>query len=272
MRFGGIIFYENYGKCEDRMMELKIITYNIRVQSKAKFALRAADVAEMIRTEAPDVVCFQEFADYMQCVLAPYLPSYTFVGGFRVVDRSGEGTVVAFKRDRFFLSDCRTNWLSATPHIPGSRYESDQSIYPRIYTAVTLIECDTYKTFRIYNTHFDHYGREARLLEAEQLLSDIAEDSAYVSYPVIMTGDLNSAPNVPSIDMIRRAGGLTDVTAGIKQSFTNDGEPYDSWQGDKIDYIFVSQGVNCSSCERVDGDEYGCCGSDHYALSATLSI
>ncbi len=254
-------------------MELKIITYNIRVQGKAKFSLRAADVAEMIHAEDPDVVCFQELADDMQSVLMPYLPDYIFVGGFREADRSGEGTIVAFKRDRFYLSDCRTNWLSHTPRVPGSRLDSDQSIYPRLYTAVTLTEYGTFRTFRIYNTHLDNRGCEAKMLEVEQILSEMAEDAAYVSYPVILTGDFNSTPNVPSVDMVRRVGALTDVTAHIKQSFTNDHTPYDSdWQGEKIDYIFVSKEVACSSCERLDGDEYGTCGSDHYAICAKLEI
>jgi len=254
-------------------MELKIITYNIRVQIKAKFALRAPSVADMIRAEDPDVVCFQELADDMQHLLMSFLPEYIFVGGFRDADRSGEGAVIAFKKDRFYLSDCRTHWMSHTPLVPGSRFDCDQSPYPRVYTAVTLTEYDTFKTFRVYNTHFDHRGCDARLLEAEQILSAIAEDSAYVSYPIIFTGDLNSTPNVPTIDMIKRVGGLIDVTSQIKQSFTNDHTPYDSsWQGDKIDYIFVSSEIASVSCTRVDGDDVGTCGSDHYAIKAVLTF
>lgn len=254
-------------------MKLKIITYNIRVQGKEKFDKRVTSVAEMVLAEDPDVVCFQELADYMQHSLMVCLPDYIFVGGFRDDDRSGEGAVIAFKKGRFYLSDCRTHWMSPTPLVPGSRFECDQSPYPRVYTSLTLTEYGTYKTFRVYNTHFDHRGSEAKMLEAEQILSAIAEDSAYVSYPVIFTGDLNSTPNVPSIDMIKRAGGLSDVTGDIKQSFTNDHTPYDSsWQGDKIDYIFVSDDITCTSCKRVDGDDVGTCGSDHYAISAVLTV
>lgn len=254
-------------------MEIKMITYNIRVQSGDRFAKRAADVAEMIRSQDADVVCFQELTDEMQRLLLPLLRDYTFAGGFREADRRGEGTPVAFKRDRLYLSDCVTGWLSPTPAVPGSRFDCDQSPYPRIYTALTLTEYGTGETFRLYNTHLDHHGREAKMLETEQLLSDIAEDSAYVSYPVILTGDLNSAPSVPTIDMIRRAGGLTDVTSGIKRSFTNDGRPYHPWQGDKIDYIFTSCGVACRKCGLVPGGgEFGLCGSDHFAVCAVLDI
>lgn len=253
-------------------MELKIITYNIRVQSADSFSKRCKAVAEMIKTNRADVICFQELTDCMQRLLLPLLPEYIFMGGFREANRHGEGTPVAFKREKFYASDCRTSWLSPTPLVPESSYGGDQSDCPRVYTALTLTPYIGGDSFRIYNAHFDHEGKEARLLETEQLLSDIIADNAYSSYPVILTGDLNSAPGVPSIDMIRRAGWLCDATADIKKSFTNYGRPFHPWQGDKIDYIFISRELECVDCCALDGDEFGTCGSDHYAICAKLEL
>lgn len=253
-------------------MELKIITYNIRIQSKERFAERADRVAEMINGSGADIVCFQELSDKMQSLLLPLMTDYTFVGGFRDGDRLGEGTPVAFKRERFCLADLRTSWLSHTPRVPGSRYGGDQSSCPRVCSMLTLVEYASGTAIRLYNTHLDHVGCEARLLGAEQILSDMADDGAYTQYPVILTGDLNSAPNIPTIDMIRRAGGLIDVTAHIKRSFTNDDREFHKWQEEKIDYIFVSPDVSCTECDVLEGDDFGTCGSDHFAILATLSI
>src|SRR6185436_2411743 len=103
---------------------------------------------------------------------------------------------------RLKLLESSTFWLSLTPAVVGSK--SWDAAITRIVTWAKFTDVRSKKTFFVFNTHFDHMGKEARRESArllKQKVKDIAGDK-----PVVITGDFNSKPSDDPIKI------LTDST------------------------------------------------------------
>ena len=85
---------------------LKIFTFNIRVcvdKGANDFDLRKHRIAELINSEKPDIVGFQEATDRMREELSSLLDGYYVVGCGREKNYCGESAAVAYRRDKFEL-------------------------------------------------------------------------------------------------------------------------------------------------------------------------
>ena len=252
-------------------MELKIMTFNLRVDVKSDginyFPNREERVLETIRREAPDVIGFQEARDYARRFLKERLTDYTVVGCGRDADYRGEACLIAFRKDSMELVNLETRFLSTTPTLPGSRYVcSDQSSCPRLYVHAELSHEGCSETFHLFNTHLDHKGAQAQFLGMTQILGHISE----VSGKVILTGDMNARPDSPCIALPAALPGrtLTDVTADISHTFHGFGR-YE--EGVKIDYIFTdAKALSVYRAEDTPID--GMYASDHYPVCAVLEL
>ena len=106
---------------------VRVCTYNIGWAAGSPshpgcWASRRADVAALVCSSSPDVVAFQEVVPAQAGYLRGKMPEYGFAGEYRNEDRtSGQGNLVAWRRDRFDLVETRTFWLSETPDVPGSK-------------------------------------------------------------------------------------------------------------------------------------------------------
>ena len=84
---------------------MKIVTFNLRMDTPAdgpnRFANRREAIVERIRSEAPDVLGFQEALPAMYDYLRAQLPAYTFLGHGRSAQYLGEANPIAFRTDRF---------------------------------------------------------------------------------------------------------------------------------------------------------------------------
>ena len=248
---------------------LKIFTFNVRVavdKGANDFELRKHRIAELINTEKPDVVGFQEATDMMRREIAALLDGYYVVGCGREKNYGGESAAVAFRTDKFELIKLDNFWLSTTPNIPGSRYGEDQSNCPRITTALMLVEKSGGKPFWFINTHLDHVGNTARLLGATQLMQFISEKNA----PCILVGDFNAGPSAKPIMALSANEhlGLVDCTANIEGTFHNYGRME---KMAKIDYIFTNMPCDITksfaySDDAPDGTYY----SDHLPVCAFI--
>lgn len=253
-------------------MKLKLVTFNVRISRPTEFALRVGPIADKINLEQPDIICFQELSTEMKAMLAPLVPDYTFVGCGRLENRLGEGTPTAFRSDRFVISEYRTRWLSQTPMIPASRFVCDQSPCTRLYTFSLLTDVATGESLRVYNTHFDHVGANARSMEADMILSAISEDKNAFPFPAVFVGDLNATPEKPEIVKLSSSGMLTDITNHFEQTFNYFDEPFDYENEHKIDYIFISDGITCHDTELWTYTPEGKYLSDHFGIMATLEM
>ena len=252
---------------------MKVMSFNLRYDNPGDginaFSNRIPRVLETIERENPDIIGFQEVLDSMRKTIREGLKGYTTVGCGRDENYHGEAMFIAFKTDVFELIEVNSVWLSETPSVPGSRYGFDQSGCPRMYTSILLKHNHIEKPFRFINTHLDHEGAKARVLEAEQLCRDLG---AYKEH-FILTGDFNALPNTPEIKLITEKlsyRGCVDCTADLGPTFHNFGKRSLDKQ-EKIDYIFTDG--TCKNAHRVEdfpinGQYY----SDHNAVVADIEL
>ena len=251
---------------------LKIMTLNVRLdvdKGANDFALRKHRIVELIKAEEPDIVGFQEATDRIKSELSDMLDGYCILGCGRKKTFDGESAAVAYRKDKFELLSLDNFWLSATPHVAGSRYGVDQSSCPRVTTALLLTQKGTERPFWFINTHLDHVGSVARLLSSSQLLRYISERSE----PCILTGDFNAEPSAKEIRILleNEQIGLTDCTSLIDGTFHNFGAMKDNMS--KIDYIFTN--LPCDPAKTYTcADEAPNCTyySDHLAVCAYIDV
>lgn len=259
--------YSNQQKRE--VLAMKLATYNIRYDCGTdginNFSCRKEFILETIRRESPDIIGFQEVLPHVAAWLKENLTGYYVVGCPRCEDLTGEQVCIAFRPDRFNLMKMDTFWLSPTPNVPGSRYP-EQSICPRSCTEVVLQELAGGKVLRMINTHFDHEGSLARLLAARQILARLESPGFFPDAPVVFVGDLNAEPDSPEIRLL--SSRLHNLTEGI-------GITYHSYGGSSsgtIDYIFLSGAIRGSAPRKWDECRDGLYLSDHYPISAELTL
>ena len=252
---------------------MKVMSFNLRFDTPNDginaFSLRIPRVLDTIKKENPDIIGFQEVTDSMRKKMREILTDYTTIGCGRDANYHGESMLIAFKTDLFELIDVKNVWLSETPDVPGTKYGYDHSGCSRMYTSILLKHDKIEKPFRFVNTHLDHEGALARVLESKQLCRDL---SAYKE-KFILTGDFNATPDAPEIKLITEKmedRGCVDCTADLGVTF----HAFGKWpleQHVKIDYIFTD-GI-CKNAHRVDdipvnGQYY----SDHNAVCAEIEL
>lgn len=259
-------------------MKIKICTFNIRYDTVKDGINSFSGRQDLIRREFPkyeaDVIGFQEVRPHVHEWLEKNLTGYTVVGTGREADLGGEDMAIAFRTDKFLLVSLDTFWLSDTPHVPGSRFGTDQSSCPRICTAVTLLTRQERKLLRVYNTHLDHVGAMAQAQGISLVLSRIArDDMRYPGVPVVLTGDLNVTPDSPVIRNITafRGGVLRDITADVGNTF-HAYHPERTDQCIKIDYIFTNAPAGDSESMCLTDTEDGVYLSDHYPVLGEIEI
>ncbi len=251
-------------------MKLKIMTFNIRVSGaddgKCSFPYRKHLIKEVISQHAPHLIGFQEVTDEALAYLRSAISdAYEIIACGRERGLHGESVAIAYKRDAFVPIKSETFWLSPTPNIPASTYGEDQSSCPRIATYALLKPEDGQVPVIFMNTHFDHQGVKARLLEAKQMLALIKA----CDYPVFLSGDFNMRPDTAEERLL--SSSLTDLTQASGGTFHFFGR--ENYTPVKIDYIFTSARVISSSCEVITTHtDDGIYPSDHYPVMVTVEL
>jgi len=252
------------------------LTYNIRYDNPADgedaWPKRREFLAGQLRFHAPDVFGIQEGLRHQVAYLLDQLPAYNFVGvGRDDGHEDGEYSALFFKRDRFRLLESGTFWLSERPDTVSKGWDA---ALPRICTWALLAEKRGKRKFLVYNTHFDHIGKEARKSSAALILSRILEKNIK-NYPVIVMGDLNSGPNSEPVWMFSQT--LRDAYAhSIEPPFGPPGtfngfhfkEPVEL----RIDYIFVSPNLKVQKYAVLSDSKNCHYPSDHLPVLTVLSF
>lgn len=144
--------------------------------------------------ELPDVIGFVGITPEIRKELESVLPQYSFFAMGTSAQYDGVQNPIAFRKDRFALHGYDHFWLSDTPHIPGSRFVTDQTDTPRCCTAALLIQRKDYKVLRIYLTETDT-APLAQVQGISLILSRMAEDEdKYPGSPVVLMGDFHDVP------------------------------------------------------------------------------
>ena len=266
---------------------MKIVTFNIRTlwdrDGINSFIHRIGLIYDKINEEMPDVIAFQEVTEKHIDVLRKLFPEYSFVGSGRLEKRDGEGLYTAFLKSCFTLLSDRVFWLSDSPELPGSRFNS-QSIYPRICVYTSLKYIKTGETFGIYNVHLDYIGMfghtappskdeippdfdfnnvvNPRMLGIQRVLLEM-QKNAQEEEPIIL-GDFNALEDDECLTLLDRAG-YFDLTKNVGTTFHAFGKPE---KYIKIDYIFAKSSLlsRVASAYKWSDSKNGIYLSDHYPV------
>ena len=251
-------------------MNCKVMTFNLRIRTRHDgenmFDFREPRILDVIRTEKPDLIGFQEVNGYMTDFLQRNLPEYYFLGHGREADYNGEAPLIAYRWDRFMIHSFEEEMLSLTPQIPGSVVEGiNQSNCPRAFACAELIDKQSGKKFAFANVHTDHIDPNVVFAECVMLMQHIGRKSI----PFVLTGDFNATPDSAAIKMICATAdrlGTVDATAEISNSFHDYGR---RTQDLKIDYIFTNLPTDAKKSYAVPNTPDGFY-SDHFALCSMI--
>lgn len=249
---------------------IKLVTFNIRCDfgqdGANNFSFRKPFILEKIEKESPDIICFQEVLPHVALWLKENLRDYYVIGCGRDKNLQDEQTSIAYKKLRFNLMEMKVFWLSPTPLVPGSRYQN-QSECPRVCTEALLQDITAGKLLRLYNTHLDHIGGEARRLGLGQILEKMKHEQSFAGAPVILTGDFNCLPDSPEMELLKEYPYLIDLTQDVKGTFHDYGR---AERPEKIDYIIAQNSFKRVSLELWKKCKDGVYLSDHYPVCVEI--
>jgi endonuclease/exonuclease/phosphatase family metal-dependent hydrolase len=274
----------------ERPAPLSVMTFNIRYGTAAdgpdRWELRRAMLAELLQSEAPDVIGLQEALRAQIDQLLEALPDYMEVGVGRDDGRSaGEHATILLRRDRLTLAEAGTFWFSDTPEVPGSRHWGNG--ITRIATWARLVDRRSDRAFYLFNLHLDHQSQPSRERAVELLAARMAART--FPEPVIVTGDFNAGEQNAALRYLRgeseRAWGESRTPPSsprLRDSFRLAHPDADSVgtfhgfrggaEGEKIDHILVDGAWEVLDAEIVRSGRGGRYPSDHYPVTARLRL
>lgn len=238
------------------MTQISVSSFNLRYDTpndgERRFLSGRCDyVAEYLLRAGADVIGLQELNDPMRTFLEPAIAEkYSLAGSGREADYTGEGTPVAYRRDKFRLLALDQFWLSVTPGIPGSRPGGMR--IPRICTVVTLLPLGTATPLRFYNTHLYHICEESmRFFGVSVILERIRRDTQLSPCPVVLTGDFNARPDSVAVSAIRDYPSvpLVEASFGVGPTYHEYHNP--ALEPFQIDYIWTDAAIVPGSAARV---------------------
>ncbi len=223
--------------------EVKVMSYNIRLDVKSdgenQWDKRKDKVAALMNFYEADFIGGQEVQHHQLQYLLQNLGGYRHIGVGRDDGKeAGEYSCIFYKKDKYKVIQQSTFWLSPTPDSISKGWDA---AIVRVCTYGLFQDKKTRKKFWVFNTHFDHIGKQARLESAKLIVEKVKQFNAN-NLPVIVLGDFNSKPgDEPArhmMDYLQNARSEAKVVHGNA----------DTWNGFKfnekpdgcIDYIFVS--------------------------------
>ena len=257
--------------------EVKVMSYNIRLDLKSDgdnwWEKRKDKVAGLVNYYEADFVGLQEVVHNQLLYLKDSLHGYDFIGVGRDDGKeAGEYSCIFYKRDKYTVVEQSTFWLSPTPDVPSKGWDAALN---RVCTYGLFKNNKTKQLVWVFNTHFDHMGKLARLESAKLIVKKIGELNTK-NYPVIVSGDFNSRPDdEPSKYMMANMQNTRNIS---KLVYGN----VDTWNAFKfhekpdgcIDYVFVSNDKRMTVSKFATiTDSYDMkYPSDHFPVLATINI
>ena len=258
-----------FASCKSGSDTIQVLSYNIRLSivddGDNHWNLRKKASIDMINHLQPDIIGLQEPVNEQIAYLLEHLPQYNRVGVARDDgDTLGEFSAVFYLKDRYDLVDEGTFWLSTTPDVPSFGWDA---ACKRVVTWGRLQDKKTGTESYVFNTHFDHVGKVARL-ESGRLLAEKIQEISKESARVFLTGDFNAPIDNPLYEPLKAL--LLDAReeAPVSDSLTT----YHAWgtyDGPPIDHIFY-RGAKIVSFRTIT-ESYGVpYVSDHYPILAVF--
>lgn len=233
---------------------LRVLSFNIRYRNKRDgfnhWNYRKAFAAGVVRFHRADVCGVQEALGVQMEQLQELLPEYASFSTGRDGDaRGGERCGIFYRKDRVRCVRSATFWLSETPSRVSRAWDA---ALRRICTWGEFEVRATKQRFFVFNVHFDHRGKLARLESARLMRRKVAEIAG--KEPAVLLGDFNCLRDSPPYRALAEARGkdavspLADAmdvceTAHFGPRGTFPGFGGAGRAGPKIDHVFVNRGV-----------------------------
>ncbi|MDX2003509.1 MAG: endonuclease/exonuclease/phosphatase family protein [Chitinophagales bacterium] len=225
--------------------QFKVMSYNIRYKNVTdginQWDNRKEKVAEIIKRA--DIAGLQEVLNVQIQDLKALLPAYDYVGvGRDNGKKKGEFSPIWYLKSKYSVVKWGTIWLSEKPDKKGSKgWDAD---LPRICTWARMKDKSSGTEFYVFNTHFDHKGKVARVESAKLAIEKIKEIAA--GSPVLFVGDFNMTNETEGYKILM----MKENGVNLRDAFylvSTQGEVNTSYgfnvskkDGKKIDYVFVS--------------------------------
>jgi endonuclease/exonuclease/phosphatase family metal-dependent hydrolase len=261
--------------------ELNVMTFNIRLNTKADslnaWPFRKDKVASQVLFHKAQLLGVQEALNDQMMELQQLLPGYHYTGVARDDGKTkGEYSAIFYDTSRLKLISSSTFWLSLTPDVPGSK--SWDAAITRIVTWAKFTDKKSRKQFFVFNTHFDHIGREARKQSALLLKQKVVEIAGAV--PAIIMGDFNSKPIDEPIVILNDKNDPIRFTDCKELSVSPHYGPSGTFNGFKskevdeypIDYIFLKGKWKVLQHATLSQTWEGRFSSDHFPVFAKLIL
>ncbi len=251
----------------------RIATFNIRLpadKAPNAWTCRVDRVRALIRQRGFDLMGLQEATSNQVDDLLT--EGWAYVGAGREDGkRGGEASCIFYKKDRFEMRDSGTFWLSETPEIPGSK--SWEAACPRVCTWGRMKDRKTGREFVYFNTHLDHMSAAARENGMALILKRMPQLAQ--GRPVFLSGDMNAIPGTQPIRLAMAM--LRDSAALSRTPHKGPVETYNGFKFDekpkvRIDYIFVSGGIDVKTHTTLDDSQDKLYPSDHFPVAADVVI
>jgi endonuclease/exonuclease/phosphatase family metal-dependent hydrolase len=255
--------------------DIDVITFNIRMDtpfdSINAWPNRAPLVAGFINDQGPDLLGMQEVLYHQYMYLDSALTGYGSVAAGRDDGmQQGEACPVFYRLGRFSPVASGTFWLSSAPDVPGS--VGWGAALTRIATWVRLYDKTVKDTLLYMNTHFDHISDSARVMSSGVLLEKLKELAGDDNF--VITGDFNARPESLAITRMTEGGYAVDSYTISETPPAGEAYTFNGWKdntGDnRIDYIFIRNGMKVRSHETFRIIEDGVFISDHWPVKARV--
>lgn len=239
---------------------LRVMSFNLRFRDPLQ---RLQELTDVIASAQPDIIGTQEGTpDWMHILTTEYNGVYGHVGVGRDDGvNMGEHSAIFYRLDKYEVVDSGTFWLSTTPDVPSSDWDSACN---RICTWAIFESKADGKQFAVLNTHLDHVSAEARVNQVKL----VKEKADSFDMPVVITGDFNATDEDPAITTLTQSG-YTD--SRYAAPITDDSGTYNGYEKgrddyERIDYIFFNAGFEVTKYDVVEG----IFASDHFAIYSDL--
>ena len=253
--------------------QVNVLSFNIRYNNPADgehaWPFRKDKAAALISYYEADIIGMQEVLKGQLDDLGQLLPGYDWVGVGRDDGKeAGEFSPIFYNTVKFKRKASSTFWLSETCDVPGKM--GWDAVCNRVVTWIELEPKNGSSSFFVFNTHFDHKGREARKESAKlirQKIREIAGDNL-----ALLTGDFNCIPGSDPYNILTEGEELSDafevcqsVPYGQEGTFNGFRAPEDD-DGRRIDMVFVTGGWTVLKHAVLTDSWGGKFPSDHFPV------
>ncbi len=255
----------------------KIMTYNIKLdypkEGKNSWDNRKDLIVGQIKFHEPDIFGVQEALPNQMQYLESTLVDFKYVGVGRDDGKNqGEYSAIFYNVSKFNVIESGTFWLSETPEKVSMGWDA---VCNRICTYALFKNKKTKQQFWVFNTHFDHVGKVARM-ESPKLILEKIKSLNSTNLPVILTGDFNLEPETENIKLFYSyfddSKNISEISPFGPEGTFN-GFHFEKPVTRRIDYVFVSKDDFVVKKHAVLSDSKDCkYPSDHFPVIAELNI